>query len=96
MALDISSTQSLSLLDDEKSRPLQGGAPPITAQKQKVSTALHMVHPGAVLCMIDLLPAVDVEQTHGRTGDDNSNSDVLSSQGKPSLESQAKDTSTTR
>ena len=35
----------------------------MTAARQKAgSSALHLEHPGAVLCMVDLLPAVGVDE----------------------------------
>ncbi len=42
------------------------GAPPVTSKKAAVakfgSSAQHLIHPGAVLCMIDLLPALVVSE----------------------------------
>ena len=39
------------------------GAPPVTAARQKAgNSTCHLEHPGAVLCMVDLLPAVGVDE----------------------------------
>ena len=67
MSLGIQSHQSTSLIDAmtiglarEKNFY---GAPPVTAARQKAgSSSLHLEHPGAVLCMVDLLPAVGVDE----------------------------------
>ena len=67
MALGIQSHQSTSLIDAitigltrEKNFY---GAPPVTAARQKAgSSSLHLEHPGAVLCMVDLLPAVGIDE----------------------------------
>ena len=69
MSLGIQSHQSTSLIDAmtiglarEKNFY---GAPPVTAARQKAgNSTLHLEHPGAVLCMVDLLPAVGVDETH--------------------------------
>jgi hypothetical protein len=68
MSLGIQSHQSTSLIDAmtiglarEKNFY---GAPPVTAARQKAgSSTLHLEHPGAVLCMVDLLPAVGVDES---------------------------------
>ena len=69
MSLGIQSHQSTSLIDAmtiglarEKNFY---GAPPVTAARQKAgSSSLHLEHPGAVLCMVDLLPAVGVDEAY--------------------------------
>lgn len=69
MALDVLTGQSSSLLvvggDKAGSRGVEKnfyGAPPVTSKRSKVGggAARHLVHPGAVLCMMDLLPSVTV------------------------------------
>ena len=68
MSLGIQSHQSTSLIDAmtiglARERNFYG-APPVTAARQKAgSSTLHLEHPGAVLCMVDLLPAVGVDET---------------------------------
>ena len=52
MALGISPTHSTSLLAHQHSK---------MAATSKYSQT-HLVHPGALLCMVDLLPSVDVDQ----------------------------------
>lgn len=67
MALGIQSHQSTSLINAmtiglarEKNFY---GAPPVTAARQKAgNSSLHLEHPGAVLCMVDLLPAMGVDE----------------------------------
>ena len=69
MSLGIQSHQSTSLIDAmtiglarEKNFY---GAPPVTAARQKAgNSTLHLQHPGAVLCMVDLLPAVGADETY--------------------------------
>ena len=67
MALDMPTAHSTSLLslvtgngDGVRNREKNFyGAPPITSRKGRVgSPTQHLIHPGAVLCMMDLLPAV--------------------------------------
>lgn len=74
MAVDVlAGSQSTSLLHTGRDNEGEGlhkreknfyGAPPITNKKTR-STGMHsqhLIHPGAVLCMIDLLPAVAVSE----------------------------------
>ena len=71
MALDVSTNSSTSLIcltkfDQDKEKNFYG-SPPVTAAKLKGGTTTnHLVHPGAVLCMLDLLPAVEVELQYYR------------------------------
>lgn len=69
MALDLSGTHSTPLLEAGgvgKGAGLQNrdknfyGAPPSTNRKNILSQ--HLIHPGAVLCMVDLLPAFTVTE----------------------------------
>ena len=55
MALDVSTTQSTPLLEIQHREKNYRGS-----SAAKVPSA-HLVHPGAVLCMMDLLPGVDVD-----------------------------------
>ena len=69
MALGIQSHQSTSLIDAITIGLARDknfyGAPPVTAARQKAGmSASHLEHPGAVLCMVDLLPAVGIDETY--------------------------------
>ena len=69
MALGIQSHLSTSLIDAITIGLARDknfyGAPPVTAARQKAgASASHLEHPGAVLCMVDLLPAVGIDETY--------------------------------
>lgn len=74
MSLGIQAHQSTSLIDAmtiglARTKNFYG-APPVTAARQKAgSSSLHLEHPGAVLCMVDLLPAVGVDEAFADDAD---------------------------
>ena len=60
MALEVSTTQSKSLIQNQQQRDKNFfGSPPTTpAVHLRGTPSSHLVHTGAVLCMLDLLPAI--------------------------------------
>lgn len=62
MALDIPLVQSKSLLQIQHKEKIVNGSPMVTALRHLPSP--HLVHPGAVVCMVDLLPAVDLDPAY--------------------------------
>lgn len=88
MSLGIQSHQSTSLIDAmtiglarEKNFY---GAPPVTAARQKAgSSTLHLEHPGAVLCMVDLLPAVGVDETYADDATSDKDGEVMENNKEP-------------
>jgi hypothetical protein len=71
MALDLPAIHSTSLLnmDSGKGEGVRNreknfyGAPPVTSRMGRGSMpAQHLIHPGAVLCMMDLLPSLTVTE----------------------------------
>ena len=62
MALDFSTAQSKSLLRVYQKDKVLSGSPPTMASALLHSTpSSHLVHPGAVLCMLDLLPGISFD-----------------------------------
>ena len=73
MALDISTAQSKSLLQTHQKEKNSSASPPTMAAALLRSTpSSHLVPPCAVLCMLDLLPAIslDSSQLPGDQDDD--------------------------
>ena len=59
MALEVSTTQSKSLIQNQQRDKSFFGSPPTTpAVHLRGTPSSHLVHTGAVLCMLDLLPAI--------------------------------------
>ena len=59
MALEVSTTQSKSLIQNQQRDKNFYGSPPTTpAVHLRGTPSSHLVHTGAVLCMLDLLPAI--------------------------------------
>jgi len=73
MTLNISTAQSKSLLQIHQKDKNSSASPPTMAAALLCSNpSSHLVHPGAVLCMLDLLPAIslDSSQLPGDQDDD--------------------------
>ena len=59
MALEVSTTQSKSLIQNQHgNKSFCGSPPPTPAVHLRGTPSSHLVHTGAVLCMLDLLPAI--------------------------------------
>ena len=64
MALNFTTAQSKSLLQVYRKDKGLSGSPPTMASALLHSTpSSHLVHPGAVLCMLDLLPAISLDSS---------------------------------
>ena len=64
MALDFSTAQSKSLLQaHQKDKGLSDSPPTMAVALLRSTPSSHLVHPGAVLCMLDLLPAISLDSS---------------------------------